>query len=176
MRAPVLAVLVLLAGCVVEEPGQPAALVEVPLETSPGEPGVFAVVDPEGGHGEPSFGVAPDGTLYANGRGGRGGGVYRSADAGATWERIATPVDPMPNFDPDLAVDADGAVWFSALWIGCTSVGVSRDGGESWSFNPAACNAPVSDRQYVIPTEGGEAFLYSHQLPTFWQMAARTKD
>ena len=174
-RVTPLLLVALLAGCV-QDPAPTAAVDPASDGGADGFVRTFAVVDPERGHGEPSFGVAPDGTLFANGRGGRGGAVYRSVDGGATWEGVATPVEPMPNFDPDLAVDADGTVWFSALWIGCTSVGVSRDGGESWSFNPAACNAPVSDRQYVIPTEGGEAFLYSHQLPTFWQMAARTMD
>ena len=33
-----------------------------------------------------------------------------------------------------------------------------------------------ADRQYVVPTTGGTAYLYSHQLPTFWQMAAKTTD
>jgi hypothetical protein len=82
----------------------------------------------------------------------------------------------MPNFDPDLAVDQDGTVWFSALWIGCTSTAASRDGGKTWTANPAACNTLVADRQYVVPTTGGTAYLYSHQLPTFYQMAAKTTD
>ena len=155
---------------------QTASVGELPDVLPEALAGVVAVIDPEGGHGEPSFGAARDGTLYANGLGGRGGGVYRSVDSGATWERIATPIEPMDNFDPDLAVDVDGTVWFSALWIGCTSVAMSRDAGETWTANPAACNAPVSDRQYVVPTSGGTAYLYSHQLPTFWQMAAKTTD
>lgn len=177
-RAPcaILALLLLpaLAGCF-GEPAQTAAVLP-PVVASPPFARTLSVIDPEGGHGEPSFGVAPDGTLFANGEGGRGGGVYRSVDNGTTWERVATPVEPMFNFDPDLAVDAEGTVWFSALWIGCTSTAVSRDGGETWTSNPLACNAPVSDRQYVVPTKGGEAYLYSHQLPTFWQMAAKTTD
>ena len=177
MLRPLLALallLPLLAGCV--EPSAPAAVVEDLAPASGSFAGVYAVVDPERGHGEPSFGVAPDGTLFANGRGGRGGGVYRSVDDGATWDLVATPVEPMPNFDPDLAVDADGTVWFSALWIGCSSVASSQDKGETWTSTPASCTQPVADRQYVIPTEGGEAYIYAHQLPTFWQMAGKTTD
>lgn len=162
------------AGCL-EQPTPAAAEEPALVEATPGLR-VRSVVDPDGGTGEPSFGVAPDGTLFTNGDGGRGGGVYRSVDNGTTWERIATPVEPMPNFDPDLAVDVDGTVWFDALWIGCTSVATSQDLGESWQSTPLACNAPVADRQYVIPTSGGEAYLYAHQLPTFWQMAAKTTD
>lgn len=172
-----LAAAVLLAGCVQGDPTTPAAVADILPELGlPYLSALVSVVDPEGGHGEPSLGIAPDGTLFANGDGGRGGGVYRSVDGGATWERIATPVDPAPNFDPDLAVDRDGNVWFSALNIVCTATATSRDLGESWTTNYAACNAPVSDRQYVIPTEGGTAYLYSHQLPTFYQMAAKTTD
>ena len=176
MRVLLFAAALLLAGCV-NEPATTAAVDELlPDLGLPLVSDVLSVLDPAGGHGEPSFGVAPDGTLFANGEGGRGGGVYRSTDDGATWDRIATPVEPMPNMDPDLAVDKDGTVWFSALYIVCTSTAVSRDGGESWTSNYAACNAPVADRQYVIPTEGGTAYLYSHQLPTFYQMAAKTTD
>lgn len=137
---------------------------------------VVSVIDPAGGHGEPSFGVAPDGTLFANGDAGRGGGVYRSQDAGATWELVATPVEPIPNMDPDLAVDRDGTVWFSALYVACTATATSQDLGETWLSDLAACNTVAADRQYVVPTEGGTAYLYSHQLPTFWQMAAKTTD
>jgi hypothetical protein len=162
------------AGCV----EQPAPAVVLESAPAPAAPFVrtFAVVDPAGGTGEPSFGVAPDGTLFANGAGGRGGAVYRSTDNGTTWERVATPVEPMLNADPDLAVDVDGTVWFSALWIGCSSVATSQDLGETWASTPAACTAPVADRQYVIPTEGGEAYIYAHQLPTFWQMGGKTTD
>lgn len=178
MRAPLLAALVVLsalAGCLAE-PAAPAAVPDLlPPDARPFMR-TLSVVDPAGGTGEPSFGATKEGVLFTNGDGGRGGSVYRSDDGGETWTQVGLPVEPMPNFDPDLAVDVDGNVWFSALWIGCSSTAVSRDGGESWSSNPLACNAPVSDRQYVIPTTGGEAYLYSHQLPTFYQMAAKTTD
>lgn len=178
MRGPALALLLLgsllVAGCA--EPTNTAAVGPVDDLVREAFATVTTVLDPEGGTGEPSFGVTPDGVLFANGDGGRGGGVYRSLDNGTTWERIATPNEPMPNLDPDLAVDVDGTVWFDGLWIGCTAVSVSRDAGETWGTNLAACNAPVSDRQYVVPTKGGTAYLYSHQLPTFYQMAAKTTD
>lgn len=179
MLRPVLACVLLLAlpalaGCV-QEPA-PAATLAPAAEAPRPFARTLAAIDPAGGHGEPSFGVAPDGTLFANGEGGQGGAVYRSVDNGTTWERVATPVEPLLNADPDLAVDKDGTVWFSALWIGCSSVATSQDLGETWTSTPAACTSPVADRQYVIPTEGGEAYLYAHQLPTFWQMGGKTTD
>lgn len=170
-----LAIVALLAGCAAPAV-QPAAIADIELPWVGPLSDVSTVIDPQGGHGEPSFGAMPDGTLFANGDGGLGGGVYRSQDQGATWERIATPVEPMPNLDPDLAVDKDGTLWYSALWIGCTSTATSQDAGETWNFNPLACNTLAADRQYVVPTSGGTAYLYSHQLPTFYQMAAKTTD
>lgn len=141
---------------------------------------VVSVIDPDGGRGEPSFGVTPDGTLFAIGRtdGGPRGApmVYRSTDGGASWENLGAPTAPAPDNDPDLVVDQDGTVWVDSLTLVSNSVAVSRDQGETWSVNHLAMNAPVADRQYVVPTEGGEAYLYSHQLPTFHQMVAKTTD
>lgn len=168
-----------LAGCV-QEPTQPAALTDaLPLPAPLAR--VVSVIDPDGGQGEPSLGVAPDGTLYANGRsptapGGRStGSVYQSTDGGATWARLATPT-LTPDFDPDLAVDVDGTIWFDTLWLGCSSTATSRDAGKTWTTSPLACTPPAGDRQYVVPTKGGTAYIYSHSLPTFWQTVAKTTD
>lgn len=187
-----LALLGLLAGCAAPAaetallPSTVADALTVPLLAT-----LNSVIDPEGGQGEPSLGVAPDGTLFTHGvssRGlptaglpasgllNRGGGtVYRSSDAGLTWEAVATP-HAAPDLDPDLAVDVDGTVWDDILYVGCNSVAVSRDNGETWSVNPVVCGGPVHDRQYVIPTKGGTAYLYSHQIPTFQQTGMKTTD
>ncbi|HWH08505.1 MAG TPA: sialidase family protein, partial [Candidatus Thermoplasmatota archaeon] len=81
-----------------------------------------------------------------------------------------------PDFDPDLAVDVDGTVWFDTLWLGCSSAASSRDGGKTWTTSPLACVPPAGDRQYLIPTKGGTAYIYAHSLPTFYQMVAKTTD
>lgn len=179
-RLPLLLVALLLplAGCV-QEPAQTAA-VDLPLDLAAPLARVVTVIDPEGGRGEPSLGVAPDGTLYANGPGRNAAGlnsgsVYRSADGGASWEKIATPT-LTPDFDPDLAVDVDGTIWFDTLWLGCSSAASSRDGGETWTTSVLACSPPAGDRQYLIPTKGGTAYIYAHSLPTFYQSVAKTTD
>lgn len=130
------------------------------------------ISDVDGG-GEPSMGVTPDGTIFTN----IFSDVYRSEDNGATWTNLGDPAAPIPNNDPDLAVDRDGVVWESRLYaLACNEVSVSQDKGESWSTFPVVCNGPVGDRQYVIPTENCEAFLYWHQVPTFYQTVMRTDD
>lgn len=179
VRLPLLVVATLLAAGCVQETAQTAGLDVPGLPVAPPLARVVSVVDPEGGQGEPSLGVAPDGTLYTNGparqNNVRTGGVYRSLDGGASWERVATPT-LTPDFDPDLAVDVDGTIWFDTLWLGCSSAASSRDGGETWTSSPLACVPPAGDRQYIIPTRGGTAYIYAHSLPTFYQMVAKTED
>lgn len=121
---------------------------------------------------EPSLGVTPDGVLFTD----LGSNVYRSDDQGVTWRLMGDPNPTVPNFDPDLAVDLDGTVWESRLYVACAEVAVSQDKGASWASNPAVCPGLVGDRQYVVPTQGGEAYVYFHQLPTFWQTAFKTTD
>lgn len=143
--------------------------------------GVRALVDAGRGLWEPSLGVTREGVLFSGsfGRhadGSVGGAVYRSVDGGATWEGLGDPLAEVGNADPQLAVDADGAVWFSALWVGCVGVAVSRDLGESWSANPAACTGAVGDRQNLVPTKGGHAILDWQQFPTKWHVSSLTHD
>lgn len=164
-----------LAGCLGDE--EPVGSQD--LDPDPGVPNetvreVVSVVDPDAGIGEPSLGVTSDGTLFTNAAPGT---VYRSTDGGENWTQVGQPVDPVPDFDPDLAVDGDDRIWFDVLYLACNAVSVSEDDGETWSEpNPAACPAPGGDRQYVIPTGDCEAFIYYHQLPTLYQMASRTID
>lgn len=173
-----LALSLLLAGCTTTPPSSviaPAATLPTAAFAK-----VVSVIDPSGGQGEPSLGVAPDGTLYANGLAGTGGrdpgAVYQSLDNGSTWKRIGTPTAPMPNFDPDLAVSHDGTVWFSSLWLGCSSTGASKDAGKTWTTSYAACVPAAGDRQYVVPTKAGGAYIYSHHVPTLYQTISRTTD
>lgn len=134
---------------------------------------VESLVAPNDSGAEPSLGVAPDGTLYTD----LFSNVYQSKDNGTSWTNLGDPNPNIPNNDPDLAVDVDGTVWESRLYgAACNAVSVSRDAGATWTHNQAACVGPVHDRQYVIPTKGGTAYLYSHQLPSFQQLAMKTTD
>ena len=164
---PVLVTALVAAGCLsspdADEPTPPAV---------PGFTAVETLVAADDAGSEPSLGVTPDGVLFTD----LGSNVYRSTDSGRTWQFVADPNAPVPNFDPDLAVSVDGTVWESRLWIGCAAVAASRDQGETWTSNPAVCPLAGGDRQYVVPTTGCEAYLYFHQLPTFYQTATKTTD
>lgn len=160
--------LVSLAGCISdgetnETPESPAGPF---LQT-------LGLVSESAGAGEPSLGVAPDGTWYTN----IGSLVHQSKDNGTTWTNLGDPNPGIPNNDPDLAVDMDGVIWESRLYsLVCNAVSVSQDGGATWTNSQAVCNLPVGDRQYVVPTRDCEAFLYWHQVPTFYQTVMRTTD
>ncbi len=69
--------------------------------------------------------------------------------------------------EPSLGVAPNGHLF--------TDLG-SQDDGETWLSNPAVCPGAGGDRQYVLPTTSGEAYLYSHQLPSFHQTATKTTD
>jgi len=164
----------LLAGCVTDGSVRPAATLPPVPDVLPLAQ-VVQVIDPNGGEGEPSLGVTPDGVLFTNGAG-SSGALYVSRTNGSTWEKLASPTAPFPNADPDLAVSSDGVLWYDNLWVGCTTVAASKDQGKTWTTSPAGCVPPAGDRQYVIPVKGGEAYIYSHHVPTLKQMVAHTTD
>jgi hypothetical protein len=165
-----LAAVLFAAGCLDSDP-EPTGDPMVPPVAPPPFTLVESLIAADDSGSEPSLGVTPDGHLFTD----LGSNVYRSVDQGRNWTFMADP-SPMPNLDPDLAVDGDGTVWESRLWLGCAAVSVSQDDGETWFSNPAVCPLAGGDRQYVVPTTGGEAYLYFHQLPSFHQTATKTTD
>lgn len=174
MRIPAAIALALLltAGCL--DDGKAPAATPDPVDPVLPQPFVLveSLIASDDAGSEPSLGVTPEGHLFTD----LGSNVYRSVDDGRTWQFMADPSAPVPNFDPDLAVSVDGTVWESRLYIACAAVASSQDDGETWASNPAVCPLAGGDRQYVVPTEGGEAYLYFHQLPTFYQTAVKTTD
>ena len=158
MRAPLLALGLLLAGCV--QPGAvetPAGLLDLP----PGDVLAFngrgePVPPPAGplarfaitalGHkgAEPTLGVTPKGNVFVI----SGADVMRSQDKGMTWEVVSPPANVPRSLDPYLHVDAaTGRVFMDHLYVGCSYLAWSDDEGESWLYNPAACGLPVNDHQ-----------------------------
>jgi hypothetical protein len=152
-----------------------------------------SVIDPDGGQGEPSMGITPNGTIFADSGINYGPLMAeRSTDGGATWRAMGAPLRPYPDYDPDLAVAADGTVWLDELSTTmtsqmtgtpsrflCATASSSRDNGDTWSpANPNACFPPGADRQYIIPTTPGTAYIYLHQNDEIaeYQGIAKTTD
>lgn len=123
--------------------------------------------------GEPSLAAGLDGALYlsfpgcesslASDRFCAHGPVYRSADAGATWERLNQGRDShlvadnttYANGDADIAVDGAGTAWATDLGNG-VQVFRSADAGATWTW--AGNVTPPghwSDRQWVAAAGPG---------------------
>ncbi|HET6398671.1 MAG TPA: PKD domain-containing protein [Candidatus Thermoplasmatota archaeon] len=93
---------------------------------------------------EPSVGVTSDGCIFFLAH----TSTMRSCDGGATWTAkrglLASPVD----FDPYLWVDpaTDRVFQANMIFLACTWLAWSDDGGDSWTGNPADCGpVPVND-------------------------------
>jgi hypothetical protein len=135
--------------------------------------GAIARTGPVYGGGEPSVWAALDGRLFVAFPGcDRGaylvdvpgqetcqhGLVYRSADDGATWQRLNREGDgryedgddgPAANGDAEVAVDSAGTVYASNLGGGI-QVHRSDDGGSSWTYlGNATEDGEASDRQWM---------------------------
>lgn len=159
----------LLAGCTQTTPSGSSTN---PVGAAQGFTARQRLIADDDGSGEPSMGVSPSGILFTN----IGSNVHRSSDGGATWANTGDHQPGVPNFDPDLAVGVDGTVWESRDYVGCVGVAVSRDLGTTWTANPLVCPGTALDRQYVIPTKEGTAFLYAHQIGSQHQLAMKTTD
>jgi len=94
--------------------------------------------------------------------------LFRSVDAGATWERVSvgTPTQgAVGNSDVDLAVAPDGTLYFLTMGFDRTSgegthvaVGVSRDIGESWAWTYLSQDR-FDDRPWIEVAPDGVAHV-----------------
>lgn len=124
---------------------------------------------------EPGIEIAPGGLVYINAPAGllsnlpgSASFLFRSSDGGATW--VQTPNgfrDLFPGGgDADVAIDpTDGTIYFADLWLGSSTVSVSRDEGQSWIANPLD-GVFVEDRQWLATPGGARVYLATHQIPT----------
>ncbi|MHB8585422.1 MAG: sialidase family protein [Thermoplasmatota archaeon] len=192
-----LTALAVLAGCVVPTSLVTPQSASTTMRAAPSAYPIVAafntIMDTDGGQGEPSMGIAPNGDIFADSATNFGPlQALRSTDGGHTWKSLGIPLAPYPDYDPDLAVSSDGSVWLDELTQTetpagaapspaplCAAASVSRDSGNTWSQpNPYACFPPGSDRQYIIPTKGGEAYMYLHQneVEASYQGVSKTTD
>lgn len=121
---------------------EPAAVPDVPAELLRLDAGLFGVT---GSGAENTIGAAPDGTLHYL----AGTTLLSSSDQGRTWDEVSVVGSPA-SLDPYLHVDpVTGRIFVDHLWVGCSWLSVSDDGGQTWLTNPLACGRPVNDHQKV---------------------------
>jgi hypothetical protein len=141
VRVPfaLLAVVALTAGCFGsssdQEPG--ADVVEPPAAT-------FFVHEIGEQGPEPSIGVDSSGAIYFQAL----EKTMKSTDGGSAWVNKNSPVSAPTTLDPYLWLDPmTDRVFANQLYVACSYLTYSDDGGETWIPNPAACGTPVNDHQ-----------------------------
>jgi hypothetical protein len=111
---------------------------------------------------EPTVAVDPDGNAYVAAGTFDGPGivvpqtyVMKSTDGGNTWEKTS-PTLPNGNASPPVTLDPyiysdpeTGRLFNPELYVGCTYMNISDDGGDSWIPNPVACGSFVNDHQTI---------------------------
>ena len=126
--------------------------------------------------GEPGIDVAPDGSsIYVNAPAGLLSNLpgspsflFRSDDGGATWRETPAGLRaPLPGGgDSDVSLDpVTGAIAWTDLWLGSSTVGKSTDKGETWLAQPLQ-GVVVQDRQWVAQAGGGVVYHATHQIPS----------
>ena len=121
--------------------------------------------------GEPTMGVNPGGDLFYVALDSSGDEiaegrrvpaqvhVFRSQDAGVSWQDISPTAGPQRrhalSLDPYLLVDrlpdGDTSRLFTIdLTVACSYLSFSDDDGETWTTNPLACGRPINDHQTLF--------------------------
>jgi hypothetical protein len=108
----------------------------------------FELLDVGKGALEPTLGVDSKGTIYMI----AGTFILKSSDHGRTWKDVTpkaagqnippTTLDPMIYVDP-----VTDRVFYDHLYLACTYLSYSDDGGATWIPNPLGCGLPVVDHQ-----------------------------
>lgn len=148
-----------------------------PFATGDGEPSSapsFSLMTLPKNGGEPNLEVARDGTVYVVHPDWPGSHLYRRAPGAAAFEDLGRPNLGYGGGDEDVAVGPNGLValagmyWeFGALGVTpsgwCTSITVSRDGGDTWEPTVRGiCAANGVDRPYVEIDETGGIWVLQH--------------
>lgn len=93
---------------------------------------------------EPSIGVDSSGAIYFQ----ASAKTMKSTDGGATWRNVNAPYALPTTLDPYLWLDpVTDRVFANQLYVACSYLTFSDDGGETWVVNPAACGTPANDHQ-----------------------------
>ncbi|MHB1262691.1 MAG: sialidase family protein [Thermoplasmatota archaeon] len=143
MRLPLalLASFALFAGCF-DSSGSDPASGDDPAPTAP--LATFFVNDVGEQGPEPSIGVDSSGAIYFQAL----EKTMKSTDGAATWTNVNGATALPTTLDPYLWLDpVTDRIFANQLYVACSYLTFSDDGGESWLANPVACGTPVNDHQ-----------------------------
>jgi hypothetical protein len=163
----------------------PTELVRPPVVAIPG--GVVSLKDQDV---EPEIKVDVFGNIYITAIHGVPGGVdlWKSTDKGATFVYLGEPdgaqdkCDIQPGTvpcsagagggDDSLDVSSGGFLYLASLYLGGTTMSVSKDGGtggttsdQAWTVNPASAGIPVNDRQWIAAYGPQTVYMTFDQAP-----------
>lgn len=145
-----------------------ASLILPALPDSPAGAAVFnnPVVVSSDNISEPGIAVAPNGTIYVHGPRGipLNSVMWRSTNGGASF----TPTSGLTRLglgggDMHIAVQPNGKLAFTDLWLGSSSVGSSTNQGDTWIANQMQ-GTLVQDRQWVATTGNDIVYHVTHEL------------
>ena len=145
-----------------------AALAVTLLPNAPANAATFntpVVVSPND-VSEPGIEIAPDGTIYVHGPSGipLWSTMWRSDTGGNTWTTLLSPTRArLGGGDIDMAIQPNGKIAFTDLWLGSSSVGVSSDKGNTFLVNQVQ-GTMVQDRQWAATTGRDVTYHVTHQL------------
>lgn len=113
--------------------------------TDQGGLGLQFVVASVGEQGpEPSIGIDSSGAIYFQAL----EKTMKSTDHGASWTNVNPPTALPTTLDPYLWLDpVTDRVFSNQLYVACSYLYFTDDGGATWVTNPAACGTPVNDHQ-----------------------------
>ncbi|MEA3143972.1 MAG: hypothetical protein QOG31_1296 [Thermoplasmata archaeon] len=132
----------LLSGCA-QGPKTPTTATTAPGAATPM---TFFVHDVGAKGPEPSIGVTSDGAIFFQAL----EKTMKSSDGGTTWRNVNAPYSLPTTLDPFLWVDpVTDRVFANQLYVACSYLTFSDDGGATWLANPAACGTPANDHQKV---------------------------
>jgi hypothetical protein len=110
---------------------------------------------------EPMIVEHPGGAQFVAGYDGKATHVWRSDDGGASWRRVDLGPDANGNSDVDLAVAADGTIYFASMTYDRVTdegaqiaVAASADAGATWTWRTVS-RQRFDDRPWVAAAPDG---------------------
>ncbi len=114
---------------------------------------------------EPMLAEHPEGALFVSGYWDPHPRLWKSQDRGATWTRVDVGPDAVGNSDVDMAVAADGTLYFVNMTYDREknegrqiAIGVSGDAGTSWHWTTLS-KTRFDDRPWVEVAPDGTAHV-----------------